>query len=157
MGVAFDIRKHSITVKFMTFWLIIFQPPLLQWSLICMYGSCIVNVSLSTGLQNSAFWLVVISCNDLCLLWGRSSLRQGRAHQLVTRYQMIIPENIYMRDITQTEPVLHVCVYIYNYIYMHIHKYIHIYQQLMKKGTMDLKNSKESGVRKSLKRGKRKR
>ena len=65
---------------------------------------------------------------------GRNSLLQGRAHQLDSPYQLIIPESTYTSNIIQTEEVAvmhlrthtHVYVYIFIYVYSNKEKEIKI-------------------------------
>jgi hypothetical protein len=41
-------------------------------------GSCFVNVSTGTELHSSVFWLVIVFCDELCLLQRGVSLMRGK-------------------------------------------------------------------------------
>lgn len=76
-GVASDIsRKHNLTANFLLVWLLKSFFPTFIFSLSLRCRSCVVAVSVGTGLYHSAFWTVVFFCDDLSLL--QSFLDEGR-------------------------------------------------------------------------------
>lgn len=51
---------------------------------------------------------------------GRKSLIRGRAHRLVSQYQMVSPENVHTGNIIQANQVIfrNICAYTYTYVYV---------------------------------------
>ena len=47
----------------------------------------------------------------------RNYLPQGRAHQFVIQYQMLLSENVHTSYITQTVQVVFDIIYVYTYAY----------------------------------------
>ena len=79
-------RRHSLTANALVSWLLQSFLPFLKCSLNLRYKRCIDDVSSGPELHNSAFWLVVFFCNDLCLLQRGSSLMKGE-NSLICGYK----------------------------------------------------------------------
>lgn len=80
MGVTSGIpERHNLTTNSLAF--TIFLPPLLKCCLSFRCGSCLVDVSIETRLQNFGFSLVVVFCNVAPVANRKVSLmRDGGLH-----------------------------------------------------------------------------
>lgn len=70
---------------------------------------------------------------------GRKCLIQGRAHRLVSQYQMVSPENVHTGNSIQANQVIfrNICGYTYTYVYV-----ITINEKIRKLARRDICKSK---------------
>jgi hypothetical protein len=69
--------RHNLTMNTLIPGSYNFLSLLLQWSLSLRRGSCAVDVSVCTELQNSSFWLVMVFCNGFHWLKKKRFPRWG--------------------------------------------------------------------------------
>lgn len=88
MGIVSDIPKetqcHSKLPDLLTFR--IFPSFLPRWNLSLRFRSCIIDVSVATGLHNSAFWFVSFF-NDFHMFQREVSLLTGEDYTFIWRFR----------------------------------------------------------------------